>query len=160
MRFTNAEPWKSFRTRFEVATECLVQHVADQVVATTSPRAIFLVGSLPLGMGTSGSDIDLLVLVDNRAALLSSEGAVTNNDQQLEFSSDQDPLLAGMFVTLRNGILVDLQVAIAPAIASVYSRLRRRGPELNENEIRTLAGSIPGGCCGRARLTWSTAVSC
>lgn len=134
----NCRSPEEFRPRFEAATQCPVQRVADHVVTATAPKAIFLVGSLPLGMGTSGSDIDLVVLIDDRTALLKGAASIANSDQQLEFSSDHDPLLAGMFVTLENGILVDLQVVITPMIGSVYGRLRRRGPELSEGEIRTL----------------------
>jgi hypothetical protein len=127
-----------FCQRFEAATGRSAQHVADHVVEPSAPKAIFLVGSLPLGMATSGSDVDLIVLVDSKTALLNREGNSANSEQHLEFSTDNDVLQAGMFVTLFEGILVDLQVAITPAIHRIQSRLRRRGPELSEGEVRTL----------------------
>jgi len=52
----------------------------------------------------------------------------------------------GTFLQLHAGILVDVQVALTPAIRDVYSRLRRRGPELSETEVRIL---------GRLRAGWS-----
>jgi hypothetical protein len=89
-------------------------------------------------MGTSGSDIDLIVLVDSRASLLKSDGLVANTDQRLEFSNEKDSILAAHSLTIREGVLVDLQIVLTPAIREVYSRLRRRGPELTETEIQTL----------------------
>ena len=129
---------EEFIPRFELASGCTVARIADHVVQATAPKAIFLVGSLPLGMGTSGSDVDLIVLVDSRTALVSAEERAANSDQQLEFSNDNDMLLAGISLTLKQGLPVEIQVALAPTIQSVYRRLRRRGPELSEVEIRTL----------------------
>ncbi len=140
-----------FRERFEAQTGCRVQDVANDVIATTAPKAIFAVGSLPLGMGSSGSDVDLIVLIEDRAALMEAEAGIVNTDQRLGFSSDSDSLLAAEYLTLHNGIVVDLQVAITPEIIRIYQRLRRRGPELSENEIRIL-GRLN---CGW--LLWETA---
>jgi hypothetical protein len=92
----------------------------------------------PLGMGSSGSDVDLIVLVDSKTGLVNGGDHIANNAQQLEFSSESNLHLAGVFLTMHAGILVDLHVAITPAIHDIYSRLRRRGPELSETEIRTL----------------------
>jgi hypothetical protein len=36
--------------------------VVDQVIAPDAPRALFLTGSLPLGMATNGSDLDFVVV--------------------------------------------------------------------------------------------------
>ena len=127
-----------FRMLFSAATGCAVRSIADHVVQATAPKAIFLVGSLPLGMGTSGSDVDVIVLVDDKSALLAREQLTPNSDQALEFANDGDMLLAGISLSLKDGIPVEVQVALTPAIAAVYRRLRRRGPELNETEIRTL----------------------
>ena len=57
----------------------------------------------------------------------------------------RSPLLAGTFLHLHAGVLVDVQVALTPAIRSVYSRLRRRSPELSDTEVRIL---------GRLRAGW------
>jgi hypothetical protein len=127
-----------FCVAFERAASIGVAQIAGDVVAPGTPLAIFLVGSIPLGMATSGSDIDLIALVDNRAALRAIEHNSANNDQRLEYASEGDTLLAGMFANLRAGILVDLQVAITPTIRRIHTSLRRRGPELSDSEVRTL----------------------
>jgi hypothetical protein len=129
---------EEFAVRFEASTGHSVGQVVDEVVSSMAPKAVFAVGSLPLGMGTSGSDVDLIVLVDDKTALANGGSQVANKAQRLQFSSDSDSLLAGIFLTMHAGILVDLHVAVTPAIRGVYSRLRRRGPELSETEIRTL----------------------
>jgi hypothetical protein len=139
-----------FRLRFETTTGCSVHALTDDVVSPSAPKALFLVGSLPQGMATSGSDIDIIVLVDDRKDLMAGDHSIANSGQQMVFSNDSDPLLAGMHLMLKAGILIDLQVAITPAIHEVQRRLRRRGPDLNENEIRTL------GRLGNGWLLWES----
>ena len=139
-----------FRAAFEAATRSPMQSVADDVVAADTPKAVFVVGSIPLGMASSGSDVDFIVLIDNRSELLNRERSVANNERQLEFSSDTDALLAGMFLTQKGGVYLDIQVAITPEIHRIYGRLRRRGPDLSESEIRTL------GRLGTGWLLWQS----
>jgi hypothetical protein len=139
-----------FCLRFEDLTACPVSSIANDITPPELPKAIFLVGSLPLGMATSDSDIDMIVLVDSKAALLNQQRSIANSDQHLEFFNEGDSLLAGMFLTMKAGILMDLQVAITPAIHQIQNRLRRRGPELSENEIRIL------GRLGTGWLLWQS----
>jgi hypothetical protein len=129
---------QAFIEKFAAAIQCGVRNIADPFIAASAPKAVFLVGSLPLGMGTSSSDVDLIVLVDSKADVLKPETHAANSNQRLEFSNENDPLTIGMFVTLMQGILVDLQVSVTPMIHAVQNRLRRRGPELSESEVRTL----------------------
>lgn len=133
---SNAE---DFCLRFQAATGRSIRDLADQVVAPTAPKAIFVTGSLTVGMATSGSDVDLIVLVNSRSALVNGETHIANNTQSLEFSNQNDSLLAGMFLSMNEGILVDLQIALAPGVHDIHKRLRSRGPELSEIEIRTLS---------------------
>lgn len=134
-----------FRSRFETTTGRPVQQVTDELIPGAVPKALFSVGSIPLGMGTRGSDVDMIVLVDSREALANVPGYVVNDSQQAAFANDSDALLVASFMHLHAGVLVDVQVAITPAIRAVYARLRRRSPELNETEVRIL---------GRLRTGW------
>ena len=136
---------EEFRVRFETTTGCPVQRVTDDLLRSMAPRALFSVGSIPLGMGTRGSDVDMIVLVDSKEAFESVNGSVLNGSQGAAFLNDSDPLVAGSFLQLCAGVLVDIQVAIAPAIGDIYARLRRRSPELSETEVRIL---------GRLRTGW------
>ena len=129
---------EEFCRRLKSLTGRSAEELAAQVVASDAPGAIFAVGSLPLGMGSSGSDVDLIVLVDSETALLNGDDRIANNTQQLEFYNEGESLLAGTFLSMNEGIVVDLEVALTPAIHNVYRRLRRRGPELSETEIRIL----------------------
>lgn len=131
----NAE---EFLAQFPIATGCSVEQVTDEVVAASIPKAVFLVGSLPLGMATQGSDIDLIALVDDRSALPKEVYSIINTGQRLAFSSDSDSLRAGSVLRVVNGIMVDVTVVVTPAVKRIFSRLRTRGPELNDNEILTL----------------------
>jgi hypothetical protein len=130
----NAE---EFRVAFEATTGQTIEQVVSRVVSPTAPTATFAVGSLALGMGTSGSDVDLIVLVESADALLHDAGSLANNAQELEYSSESR-LLRGIFLKMYQGVLVDLSVVITSEIHRVYQRLRRRGPELSEIEIRIL----------------------
>lgn len=136
---------EEFRTRFEATAGCPVQQVTDDLIQSTTPKAIFSVGSIPLGMGTRGSDVDVIVLVDSKEALESGNGIAANNSQRAAFVNESDALVAGSFMQLCEGVLVDVQVAITPAIRDVYARLRRRSPELSETEVRIL---------GRLKTGW------
>jgi hypothetical protein len=94
-------------------------------------------------MATSGSDADLIVLVDDREALLNTGAA--NNKESLAFSNESDALRAGLFIDVLGGITVEVAVVITPSIKRVFARLRSKGPELSESEIMML---------GRLRTGW------
>jgi hypothetical protein len=130
---------ETFALRFEASTGRSVRQVIDQFVAANEPQAVFLAGSLPLGMASQSSDIDLIVLVNSKAALIDKRGEVKNTDQRLVFSNESDFLRASEFLTVLNGILVDTVVVVTPSIKRIYGRLRSKGPELNETEIATLS---------------------
>ena len=136
---------EEFRTRFEATTRRSVQQITDDLLKSETPGAIFVVGSIPLGMGTRGSDVDLIVLVDRREALARYNDLAVNDSQRASFLNETDALTAGTFMQLHEGILVEAQVALTPAIRGVYTRLRRRSPELSEMEIRIL---------GRLKTGW------
>jgi len=128
-----------FCERFAETIGHSVQYVIEQVIERDAPRAVFLTGSLPLGMATNGSDVDFVVLVDGKDALIQRGGRkIANTDQQLAFFNESDLLRAGLFLSVMNGVTVEVSVAVTPSIKLVYNRLRGRGPELSENEIMTL----------------------
>jgi hypothetical protein len=133
----NAE---EFRVQFAASTGLSVREITHQFIAPTAPKAVFLVGSLPLGMATPGSDVDLIVLIDNRTALAEPHpGGVKNTDQRLAFSNENDLMRSGEFLTVVNGVTVDVTVAITSGVKDVYRRLRSKGPQLSENEVMTLS---------------------
>jgi hypothetical protein len=107
------------------------------MIEPSAQRAVFLVGQVPLGMATSTSDLDFIVLVDNPSVLLAPDAEMNGGEHQ-EFSGDCDRLRAGASVTNRNGISINITAVITPMIAQIYRGLRKRGPELSETEIMTL----------------------
>jgi hypothetical protein len=130
---------EDFANRFRETTGHPAREVIHEVVTESAPQAVFLTGSIPLGMATHGSDIDLIVLVDNRDSLLDPRShGFTNTDRDLTFANDSDPLRAKLFLRVVNGVMVDVTVVIASAVKQAYERLRRKGPELSEYEIMTL----------------------
>lgn len=136
---------EEFRERFEAMTGRPIQQVTEGLIRDATPRAIFMVGSIPLGMATRGSDLDMIVLVDRKEVITSDAGRTINNSQQAAFFNESDALVGGSFIQLHQGVLVDVQVALTPAIQAVYARLRRSSPEVSEMEIRIL---------GRLRTGW------
>jgi hypothetical protein len=128
-----------FCSSFEALAGWPVQRVADDMVAPSAAKAIFLAGSIPLGMATSGSDVDFIVLIDDVSALRNQgRSFAANTDQHLAFMGERNPLLAGNFVTLTGGVGVEVQIALTPGVNHIHKRLRSRGPELSESEIITL----------------------
>jgi hypothetical protein len=134
---------RQFLARFQSTTGCTAEQAVGQVVSVSAPKAVFLVGSLPLGMATHGSDIDLIVLVDDKAAL-QHVGVTTNTQRQLVFLNDSDSLRLGEYLRVFQGVLVDIAVVVAPSVARIYSRLRSKGPELSEGEILILGRLATG----------------
>jgi hypothetical protein len=131
---------------FERFTGRSVHEAVHLVVKPSAPRALFLTGSIPLGMATHGSDVDLVVLVDDRDAMLGRDSRSTaNTDQQMIFSNESDVLRAEISMTMMAGMTVEVIVVIASSLKRIYNRLRSRGPELAEHEIMIL---------GRLRTGW------
>ncbi len=126
-----------FLIAFEETIGEPLQQVVNRVIAPSAPSATFVVGSLAQGMGSSGSDVDLIVLVDEHSAAIRDQSHIANNARELTFVSESR-LLAGSYLKMYGGVALDLSVVITPEIHAVYDRLRRRGPELSEIEIRTL----------------------
>jgi len=130
---------EEFSSRFESSTTKSPRSVVDQVIDPAAPKAVFLTGSLPLGMATNGSDVDFVVLIDSKDVVPSrGDAARINTDQHLEFVNESDPLRAALFISVLNGITVEVTPVITSAIKRVYGRLRAKGPELSEGEIMTL----------------------
>ena len=138
----NAE---EFHTCFESSTGSTVQAVVDRIVVPAAPRAVFLTGSLPLGMGTIGSDVDFVVLIDSQDAIRPSDtGRRSNTSRNLTFSGESDSLRPGLFITVMGGITVEVAAVLTPHLKRIFSRLRSKGPDLSENEIMTLGRLATG----------------
>jgi hypothetical protein len=127
---------EDFCARFEAATGRSVNEVIEQVIIPTAHKAVYLTGSLPLGMATSTSDVDFAVLVDSKEALVGDgKVASANSSQRLAFHNESDALRAGLFNTVMNGITVEVTAVVTGALQRIQKRLRSRGPELSEGEI-------------------------
>jgi hypothetical protein len=136
---------EDFCRRFEHATGQSILQVTHQLVEAGAPQAVFLVGSVPLGMATPGSDIDIIVVVDGKTALLARDTlSHTNTRQRLAFLNDSDSLRVGMSLAVINGITVDIAVVVASSVQQIQARLRHKGPELSEVEIMTLGRLATG----------------
>jgi hypothetical protein len=130
---------EQLRAELEKCTGVPVAQLLRDIVAPGTANAIFVVGSIPLGLATGGSDVDLIAVIDDKQRILPSAVHGRNTDVAFSYVNDADALLAGNFLRLHNGIQVDVTVAIWPSVCAVYERLRRPGPELAEQEIRVVS---------------------
>jgi hypothetical protein len=128
-----------FNLKFAATVGFTPEQIANMYVVADAPRAIFLVGSIPLGMATSGSDVDFIVMVDGGDSLQADSLRIHNNDQQVAFAGAGDSLVRASFLRMINGVTVEVQVALAPRIRATLKRLRNKGPQLSEREIMTLS---------------------
>lgn len=134
-----------FCTRFEAETKCHPANLVDDILRPDYRRAIFVAGSIPMGMATSISDIDFIVLVDSADAILPGATSRKNSDSALTFSNDGDPLSIGHFIHLINGIEVDINIVLVSKIEGITQRLKLPGPELSDGEVLTI---------GRLKTAW------
>jgi hypothetical protein len=134
-----------FCLAFEAQTNCSVRQIADAFIMPNAEYETFLVGSLPLGLGTGLSDIDLIVLIDSREALLEQALRTKNSRSFVSFSNDANPLSAGHLIYLVNGIEIEMNFILRPNVLGILKRLRAQGPELTEDEVLIL---------GRLRTGW------
>lgn len=141
---------EEFRARFRAAVGFSAESAADAIIAPETPKAIFLVGSIPLGVATSGSDVDFVVVVDDKTSLSPRSSGIANSEQRIAFTNEGNSLVAGRFATSIGGVTVEVQVVVAPALCGVLKRLRNRGPELDESEIMIL------GRLGTGWLLWES----
>lgn len=126
---------EQFCLEFAALTGYTAKTIADHAIEPGAPRAVILVGSLPLGMATRTSSLEFIVLVDSSSVFL---------DQRREsFTNDGSNLRAGSFVR-NDGVMAEVTVVNTPAVVQIYKALRKRGPELGEAEIITLGGLSSG----------------
>jgi hypothetical protein len=113
--------------------------IASKVVVGDAPMAIFLVGSIPLAQGTSGSDIDMIVVVDSPSLEQTEARREGNTDRSLAFYRHSSSVIQGNFVFVEKGVEFDVCVVVLPRLEEVYQRLQRKGPELDDREIMVLS---------------------
>lgn len=136
---------EQFCARFELETKCHPANLVDNILRPDRRRAIFVAGSMPMGLATSISDIDFIVVVDSQDAIIPGAASTRNSDSALAFSNDADPLSIGHFIHLINGIEVDINIVLMSRIEAIAHRLKLPGPELSDAEVLTL---------GRLKKAW------
>ena len=136
---------EQFCTRFEMETKRHPSSLVDDILRPDQKRAVFVAGSMTMGLATGISDIDFIVLVDSRDAILPEAISKKNSDSALTFSNDSDPLSIGHFIHLINGIEVDINIVLASRVDAVTHSLMLPGPELSDGEVLTI---------GRLKKAW------
>lgn len=124
--------------------------VAGQSVRTFISRFVpsdhvvgcLLVGSIPLGIGTGASDVDILVLIDDKNAVRDQESHADRGDGIVfsgQFSDDDTALVLAEVIAVLNGIEVDFELIPSDRVRELAGRVSGPGVFLTNQEVRILS---------------------
>lgn len=131
---------QSFSHQFEPAIGCSIEGLIATFVPISDVIASFLVGSIPLGIGSAASDIDIVVLLSSVEGLLlpshaSGDGIVFS----AAVAGESARLVAGSVVAVRRSIEVDLEFVVASSVVELLGRLSRDDSPCSAREARILS---------------------
>lgn len=124
-----------FLSAFEAETGMSLDGFIDRLADRESVNVVILAGSIPLGVATSVSDLDLIVLLEspNSRPLPSAR-----TFPEIVFAAEGQVgsmLEARQVVAVLNGVEVDVHFLSAPAVVALAKRIARAGVLLTPNEI-------------------------
>lgn len=135
---------------FERAFEQLVGQSVEQFLRhdlhfDVPIRAALLVGSIPLGIATDSSDIDIMLLVERSPALRipkrhEAHGVMFSGAQK----AADDSLLLGNVVAMANHVEVDVVVVAFEALRVLAEDVVAGGVALTTQQIRLLGRALSG----------------
>jgi hypothetical protein len=128
-----------FLSRFEGRLGTPVRALVDRFVDRDRLAAVILAGSIPLGLGTRASDIDLIVIVDSHEpiampAVDPGQGVVFAG----AFTGDAR-LDVGEVILTMDDVQVDLHYVAGPRVAHAAAALAGGTVSLTEHEIGVLS---------------------
>jgi Nucleotidyltransferase domain len=131
---------EDFLRKFEIECGCTLHSCVSAMVSMDQLSGVVLGGSIPLGIGTSASDVDVLVLVDSHRALISdSPNCSAAGLFSGTFIGDSSELAITNVVSLLNGVEVDFTFMLAPRVLAIHERLERGSLSLTVHQIRLLS---------------------
>jgi hypothetical protein len=140
---TPAEFLASFERTAGRSVDAFVERFArlDRVAAS------LLVGSIPLGIGSSASDIDIVVLIDGASAL--RDDARIDEDENIVFTGRSDDettaLVLAEVIAMLGGVEVHLEFILASRIAEWAKQVTEARVSLAAQQVRIL---------GRIKTGW------
>jgi hypothetical protein len=117
---------QAFLEDFEAQTGATIAEIVRIAAGTENVVGVILGGSLPLGIGTSASDIDLLVVLDKSVRnCLPKSDAHTKVLHAGTFAEAGERIVRGEVVLMRGGIEINCQILTLQAIVSAAQQLQR-----------------------------------
>lgn len=133
---------ESFRDQ---AGETIEDVIARFAVADLVAGCV-LGGSIPLGVATSVSDVDLIVVVDDGSALRRrTAGDPSAVEVSGEFIEDADTLMVAETVAIAGGIELNLQFVVMSRLQELTRRLARSGVWVSLAGQATILGRLKTG---------------
>jgi hypothetical protein len=124
-----------FLLAFESETGLSLHSFIERFVDSKDVSAVILAGSIPLGLATSASDLDLIVLLqseNNRP--MPSASTHPEVIYAAERQGGSTTLEARQVVAMLNGVEVDAHFLSAQVVADLSKRIARAGVLLTSNE--------------------------
>lgn len=136
-RIFKATSGRQFTQAF--ATECResVEEFVDRTVARTSLVGIVATGSIPLGVATAVSDVDLVALVSDGRELTGH-----GSQEHLLFSRSLSESSSGLVVEsaqLINGVEVNLVTTSVESVIQRFSAVRKSNVSLTLSDVRFMS---------------------
>lgn len=111
---------QGFLAAFEQATGRSVRAFLADFAAPGGTVAVALGGSIPLGIATEASDVDLLVLLESKEALLEPPPGAPRAAFAGTFATPEE-LAVGTAVIRQPGVEIDVQFLLAPRLAQLMA---------------------------------------
>lgn len=131
-----------FLAGFQKTCGCQIVAVISQFVPLEFVSGAVLVGSIPLGIGTEMSDIDIIVLLASADQVDWIEDA-TRGPAEIVFAGkaagEGGHLAVGEAVVLLNGVEVNLQFVLGPRVKETSDRLAVGRISLTQADVMVLS---------------------
>jgi hypothetical protein len=128
-----------FSRRFEDEFSQSVHDFVSTLLHPGQEFVAFAVGSIPLGVGSSASDIDLYVVLESRDAIVEEQVGSRNSNSSAAFVAWNRALISLELVRIVAGVEVNVAFILRAGWEELVRHLAGKGPELNEREIAILS---------------------
>jgi len=129
----------AFLARFEFELGTSLPSFVDHFIDRNRLAGVVLGGSIPLGLGTSSSDVDLIVMVDSGEPI---EMPTVDPRHGVVFSgafAGTARLDVGEVIVMRDGVEVDVHCVSGPRVVQTAAQVRDGSISLTEHEIGVLS---------------------
>ncbi|MGA4605127.1 hypothetical protein [Pseudoalteromonas maricaloris] len=141
----NSRDVDTFLDRFRENTKVDLQTLINKIANDTAVDSAYIVGSIPVGVGSRISDVDIYVIINKDINGGNFAPDVLNMAEQVKwYSSDDDPLVIGEAIFIINGVKVDVELLRASGIESMCNRLGSSHTLLSDSDINVF-GKIRAG---------------